>query len=278
MNASREIRNADPTTGDPPNADRALLRTGAVAGLLGVPLQVVLDQLHAGHAHAPNDSAGVFREYAASSIWTAVHIGQFFGTLLIGVALVTLAWSIARHGGIARALGLSGGFAALASVTVFAVQMAVDGVALKATVDAWVRATTPADKLMAFQVAEGVRWIEKGLSSFFHLLNGTALLGLGLSVALARTHPRWLGWVGAAAGVGFIAGGFITAHTGFSPEAAAVLTPALVVLVVFLVGTSISMWRRSSRAVEVAPVTAWDGQRETAIRNPPAVGSESPQP
>jgi hypothetical protein len=122
--------------------------------------------------------------------------------------------------------------------------MAVDGVALKATIDAWVNATDPTAKEVAFQMAEGVWSIEKGLSGFFHLVNGVTLLTLGLSVAIGRAYPRWLGWAGAASGVGFVIGGVLTAHTGFSPIAGTVLLGPLALLVVFLVGLSITMWRR----------------------------------
>ncbi|GAA3510714.1 hypothetical protein [Georgenia daeguensis] len=44
---------------------------------------------------------------------------------------------------------------------VFAVQMAVDGVALKGAVDTWVNAAE-ADRQAAFVAAEAVRWTEKG--------------------------------------------------------------------------------------------------------------------
>jgi hypothetical protein len=233
--------------GDPVTADRWLLRLGAVAVAVGLVLQILMELLHPSGAD-PNDSAAAFREYATSGSWTAVHIGQFFGTLLIVVALVALGRGLARQGGLAGALAVVGAVAAVLVAAVFAVQMAVDGIALKATVDAWVRATGAADKAVAFQVAESIRWVEKGLSGFFQLLNGTALLALGVSVALGRSYPRWLGWTGAAGGVGFLAGGVTTAHTGFSMEAGMVLLAPLVLGTVFLLGMSVSMWRRSSVA------------------------------
>ena len=62
--------------------DRSLLRLGAGFGLLGFVVQVVMDRLHP-HRVAPNDSANVFREYAGSDIWTAVHIGQFVGLVIL---------------------------------------------------------------------------------------------------------------------------------------------------------------------------------------------------
>jgi hypothetical protein len=146
----------------------------------------------------------------------------------------------------AGAFAVVGGVTAVLVAGVFAVQMAVDGVALKGAFDAWTSATSAADKTAAFGVADGIRGIEKGLSGFFHLLNGATLLMLGVSMALGRDYPRWLGWVGAGAGIGFLAGGWITAHTGFSSQAGTVLPAALLLTAVFLVGNAVLVWRRGS--------------------------------
>ena len=60
--------------------DAPLLRLGAALGVV-VVLQVVMDRLHPHHVD-PNQSAAVFREYAHSEHWTAVHLVQFVGTFL----------------------------------------------------------------------------------------------------------------------------------------------------------------------------------------------------
>jgi hypothetical protein len=233
--------------GHAPTAERSLLRIGAVAIPVGLLLQILMEVLHPSTAD-PNDSPAAFQEYAASGTWTAVHIGQFFAALLIALALVALARFLSHQGGVAGAFAVGGGVAAVVVAAIFAVQMAVDGVALKETIDAWMKATDAADKSAAYQMAEGIRWVEKGLSGFFHLVNGAAFLALGLSMALGRSYPRWLGWTGAAAGIGFLAGGVTTAHTGFSTEASTVLVAPLVLGIVFLLGASVCMWRRSRMA------------------------------
>jgi len=226
-------------------SDAALLRIGAVAGIAGLLLQVVMDELHPGHAD-PNDSRAAFAEYARSGIWTAVHIGQFAGTLLIALALLALARALSRQGGRVGALAALGAVTTVMLATIFAVQMAVDGVALRAAIDTWTASPVGPVKTSAFQVAEGVRALEKGLSGFFHLANGITLLALGLAVALGRTYARWLGWTAVVAGLAFLVGGVVTARTGFSSEAGLVLRPALLLLAVFLVGICVSMWRRAS--------------------------------
>jgi branched-subunit amino acid transport protein len=121
--------------------------------------------------------------------------------------------------------------------------MAVDGVALKAAIDAWTIADGSADKAAAFLVADGIRSLEKALSGFFHLCNGVTLLALGLALATGRGFPRWLGWVGAAAGTAFLVEGVVVAQTGFSHQAANIALVPTVLLPVFLIGVAVAMWR-----------------------------------
>jgi len=236
-----------PATGGPAVRDRALLRIGAVAAVAGIVLEILMEILHPSKAD-PNNSVAAFREYAAhSNTWTAVHIGQFFAALCVMIGLVALARSAGRQPGLPSALALLGGITAVMVATVFAVQMAVDGVALKAAFDAWAGASG-AEKTVAFRIADEVRWLEKGLGGFFQMLNGVALIALGLSLALGRRYPRWLGWIGAVAGAGFLAGGGSTAHTGFSGQAGTIPLAPTVLAAVVLVGAAGPMWRRSTRA------------------------------
>ena len=254
----RVARHATPTAsgGEAPAAttaagaaDAALLRVGAVAGVAGLLVQLVMDQLHPGQAD-PNRSRAAFVEYAQYTSWTAVHIGQWAGTLLLGLAVLVLARSLVRQPGLPRALAFVGAVTTVLLVTVFTVQMAVDGVALRSAIDSWTSAPAGPARTSAFQVAEGVRGVEKGLSGFFHLSNGLTLVSLGLSIALGHLYARWLGWTAVVAGLGFLAGGVVTAQTGFSATAGTVLTPALLLLAVFLVGVCVSMWRRATRRLD----------------------------
>lgn len=236
-----------PATADA-GTDRSLLRIGAVAGIAGVLLQVAMDQLHPAQAD-PNDSRAAFAEYARSRIWTEVHLGQLLGTLLLAVALLCLARALSRQRGPAGALAVVGAFTAVVLSAVFTVQMALDGIGLRDAVHTWVTATGP-EKASAFQVAEGLRGLEKGLSAVFHLSNGVTLVALGLAIALGELYPRWLGWTAVAAGVGFLGGGLVTAHSGFSSRAGLFLHPALLLLATFVVGICVSMWRRAGHPSE----------------------------
>ena len=230
-----------PDTSDPYD-DPNRLRLGTAALLLGLLSQVPLGSLHP-HEEYANDSTAAFHEYAHSQDWVLVHLGQFVGALLLTVGLVTVATALTRQRGAAGFLGLAAVVTAVASAAVFAVQMAVDGVALKAAVDEWVTATGNLDRDVAYRVAESIRSVEKGLSALFNTINGLTLVSLGVGLTLTRGRGRRLGWVAAVTGVGLLAVGVITARTGFSHEATSLMVPTTVVLAVFAVGMAVTAWR-----------------------------------
>jgi hypothetical protein len=88
--------------------------------------------------------------------------------------------------------------------------------------------------------------LKKGLGGFFQFLNGITLLALGVSIALGTRYPKWIGFVGALAGLGFV-WRHGDCYTSFSATSGWFLTPATVLLAVFLIGVVILMWRRSGR-------------------------------
>jgi hypothetical protein len=233
------LRSADPVA----QGDCVLFRLTSALGVLGVVTVVVMEVfLHPHQAH-PNNSPAAFREYAASGAFTSIHIGDFVGTVGIVLAFVGLYRSVSAQGGWSRACATVGVVAAIVTAAIFAVQMAVDGVALKSAVDNWASAPV-SEKPVAFRVADGIRDVEKGLSGFFQITNGIALLALGTALALGRTKARWLGVVGALAGVGALVGGWTTAHTGFSAAASRFSLPTVVFLVVFVLGVCTLLWRQ----------------------------------
>jgi hypothetical protein len=235
--------------GSPDNP--VLLRLGAASLVLGFVSQVPLGVLHP-HAEDPNDSAAAFTEYARSNDWVLVHLGQFACALLVTLGLVVIATSLVRQRGLPGALAVIAALTTVTTTAVFAVQMAVDGVALKAAVDAWLSASGSTEQAAAFGVAEGIRATEKGLSALFHLNNGLTLISLGIGIALGGRYPRWLGWVGTTAGASLLVVAVLTAQTGFSPEAASLALPATVLLAVFITGMSVALWRRATRHNENA--------------------------
>jgi uncharacterized membrane protein len=171
-------------------ADRLTSRIGAVLFLLGLIVLVISTQLHPAHEN-PMDNPAVFREYAQSDLWIAVHLGQFTGFLLVIGGLVALYFSIAIKPD-AAAVARFGLAAAITTVASFTILQAVDGVALKRAVDAWASAP-PDQQAAAFAAAEAIRWIEIGVNSLSFSLVGLTLVLYGVALAISDVYPRWTG-------------------------------------------------------------------------------------
>jgi len=73
--------------------DAITTRIGAVALPLGVIVIAVSEYFHPARED-PMDNVAVFMEYADSDIWTAVHLGEYFGFLLLLGGLVALYYSV----------------------------------------------------------------------------------------------------------------------------------------------------------------------------------------
>jgi hypothetical protein len=240
----------------------SVARFGAAAALVGLAVEIAASVAHPSTVQ-PNDSARVYVEYARASAWIPIHLGQLAGALLVGLALVIVAASMRRDRRAASAFAVVGAVAGLIAMAVFTVQMAVDGLALKAGFDAWTAAVDPAARASAFTTTEVVRALEKGLDGIFGITNGVALVSTGLAILLGRRYSLGLGTVAVVAGVGLTITGWLTALTGFSPEAAAVAGPTQVALLLFLVGSAVALARASrttgaaaARPASVQPVEA----------------------
>jgi hypothetical protein len=120
----------------------------------------------------------------------------------------------------------------------------VDGIALKAMVDAWTAAPA-VEKNAAFRAAFAVRQIEIGLASFSSLVFGASAALYGAALLNSRVFSPWLGWLGIAAGFGIAATGFAIAYTGFSDVEMLILMPASLLLLAWMVALGVMMWRDS---------------------------------
>src|SRR5207244_6243339 len=97
--------------------DPPLARIGAVAALVGAVLFFLSGLLHPSTS-APSDLPAAFAEYAGSSYWVAIHLGQFVGVALMGVALVALGATL--ESGRPTACGRIGLAGVVASIAVYA--------------------------------------------------------------------------------------------------------------------------------------------------------------
>ena len=91
-------------------------RLGAIALPLGIIVVVVSEIFHPAREDLMDylmDFPAVFMEYAHSGIWTAVHLGEYFGFLLLLGGLVALYYSVSAKPGVGAVLAPFGLAAAL---------------------------------------------------------------------------------------------------------------------------------------------------------------------
>ena len=143
--------------------DRTSVRISATLLLVGQLLYIVITQMHAGGD--ANNHLAIFAAYARSGIWTAVRVGQFAATAILVAGIFTLLYALDAQTGTARWAARFGAASAAVALALYCVVMAVDGVALKQAVNAWVSAPD-AEKAARFASAEAIRWIECGARSY----------------------------------------------------------------------------------------------------------------
>jgi hypothetical protein len=217
-------------------------RIGPIAAILGAVLLFVGTYLHPMSAD-PNVPVAAFTEYAADHHWVASHLMQLFGVLLMAAALMLLSRKMANGPAADWAvLGMTG---AVASMTVASALQAVDGVALKATVNVWAASQEPG-RTAIFQAAVAVRQIEIGLASILGLLFGLTFSIVGIALLIDHRFPRWLGVVAIAGGVPTAIAGIVIAYTGFSNLAMEINIPSNSALLVWMITWGIFDWTGST--------------------------------
>jgi hypothetical protein len=241
-------RSADPPGMKPANL--TALRLSATLLFAGVLVSLVAGLFHADSANA-NDHSAAFAAYAASSVWTAAHLGQFIGMTLLIAGLLGL-WPAlkARHAAPAWAAWTArlGAVSAGVALALYGALQAVDGVALKHAVDAWAAAAEP-EKAIRFATAEGIRWLEWGMRSYFSFLLGAALVLLGVTIAATGRIPRIIGYLMGFAGLAYLAQGWVIGAEGFSATNTLPTLAGIVLMVAWTLWFLISAWRTKSAAV-----------------------------
>jgi len=72
------------------------------------------------------------------------------------------------------------------------------------------------EKTAAFRVAEGIRWTEIGINSFYRILQGAVAIVFGIAITHSSIVGRWIGAIGIFAGAATIAAGVQVAYVGFA--------------------------------------------------------------
>jgi cytochrome c oxidase subunit IV len=215
-------------------------RVGAICSIGGALLLLIGTALHPMDAD-PSDAVAAFTTYAADQWWVASHLTQLAGVALMDTALLILARQVETARGKAWSYVLAG--SAVAGLALAAALQAVDGIALKAMVNAWA-AALPAQKDMAYHAALAVRQIEVGLASMLCLVFGLTACLYGVALFALCLYPRWLSGLAVIAGTSTIIASVVMAYTGFSALTMAINMPANFLLLVWMFATGVVMWRR----------------------------------
>jgi hypothetical protein len=189
------------------------LRLSATLLLVGQLLYIVVTQFHTGGE--ANNHPVIFAAYAASGIWTAVHVGQFAAMAILLAGLLALVFALDAQAGTARWAGLFGAASAVAALALYGALQAVDGVANKQADVAWVSAPE-AEKAARFASAEAIRWVEWGLRSYHAFALGLALLLVAAAVVRITWVPRPIAYLMGLTGLTYLVQGWVAGEEGFS--------------------------------------------------------------
>jgi hypothetical protein len=193
--------------------DRSSLRLSGTLLLVGQILYVVVTLFHAdGEA---NNHPAVFAEYAASTSWTAVHVGQFACMTMMLAGLFALFFALDAEAGTARWAARFGAALAAVTLALYGVVLAVDGVALKQAVNAWASAPD-AEKAARFASAEAIRWLEWGARSYQNFALGLAVLLFAAAVVRTAWVPRPIAYLLGLSGLTYLVQGWVAGTEGFS--------------------------------------------------------------
>ena len=162
----------------------------APPAIIGPLVYVAVTLLHP--PGVANDHPTTFRQYAMDHSWIAIHLAQLV-CMVVGLAgLAGVALSMLRLQEQDHLLALLAVILAAASIPTAVVLQAVDGIALKRAVDAWVAeggTVGPA----SFAAARAVRWVEEGLNAMLGLSMGLTVILAGGAMVRGAIYPRWLG-------------------------------------------------------------------------------------
>jgi hypothetical protein len=222
--------------------DRKALRLSAALLAVGFILFAGGTALfHPGREPANNHRAA-FAEYASSANWTTVHLSQFAAMAVIIAGLLGLYFALDVRTGNSAWVARLGAVSAAVALGLYGVLQAVDGVALKQAVDAWVSAPET-EKAARFASAETIRWLEWGTRSYQSFMFGLTLILLGSAVALTARLPRPLGYLMALSGLAYIAQGWVLGSEGFSATSTFAILAGYVLILAWIAWLLVVAWR-----------------------------------
>ena len=199
-------------------ADRKSLLFSAVLLIAGEVVYEVAYEFHPWNvlsaAIVGNTYAATFTAYANSTYWALIHAVQFTGNAMLVFGLLALFSALNVNSGLVGVVNRFAAASAVAALAFFAAVYAVDGVALKQAVDAWVSA--PASQQSTyFAVAQGIRGLEWGVRGYSDYLTGLSLVLFATVIVWTARIPRPIGYIMGLSGLAYIAQGY-TYGTGYT--------------------------------------------------------------
>jgi hypothetical protein len=222
-------------------ADRTLLRLSATLLSAGVLLSLLASMFHVNSEQA-NDHVAAFTAYAHSSTWTAAHLGQFLGMAVLIAGMLVMFVALNVHTGMLGWAGRLSAVSAVVALALYGVLQAVDGVALKQAVDAWMRAPD-AEKAARFASAEAIRWLEWSLRSYHSVMLGLALVLFATVIVGTARLPRPIGYLMGLSGLAYLVQGWVLGAEGFSDSNTIPTLLGIVSLLAWSIWFVITAWR-----------------------------------
>jgi hypothetical protein len=233
--------------------ERLLLQIGAVAAIFGTILQVAAGTSQSSLLGGAADVALESLARQPDWLWPVVYLGFLLGALMWIGALVALASTLTA--GAAWALGRLAVAAGIVGATLHAVDGALNAVGLAGLARAW-DVANQGERVALIQSGDLLlRMLDATWAGVIILFHGAPFVLAGLAVALSRSYPAWLGWVGVIGGAGSLVIG-VAMFFGAAPAGLAV--PFAVVLSLFMVVLGWLMWNQAQ------VVTQGDGPMEHA--------------
>ena len=131
---------------------------------------------------------------------------------------------------------------AAATLGLYGVLQAVDGVALKQAVDAWASAPD-AEKAARFASAEAIRWLEWGVRSYQNFALGLALLLFAAAVVRTAWIPRPIAFLMGLSGLTYLVQGWVVGSEGFSGTHTILILVAWVLSLAWMIWLVVAAWR-----------------------------------
>lgn len=215
--------------------ERTLLRIGAVSALVGTIAYIALTVIHVMHGDPPVlDTAKMLDHVAAHPEWRPARLANILAVLFWVGAFTALTSSHTR--GTAWALGRVAHAVMIGASAVFAVYFSLHGFGLGVLAEDWASAGA-SERANILVEAEAVLTVLGSTAFTAQALLGLSFLLYGLTTAFSHSYPTWLGWVGAVAGAGWLAGALLVAFD--------VIIPFMMIACAWMLVMGVLMWRRA---------------------------------